>query len=169
MNLFIEFISRAAIGLLILIAIGASITPSDAAELYGPYNATVDRVIDGDTVKLHINVWPHETKSMSVRIDGVNAPEKSPRWKCSSIPATKSECMRLKKCEKVAGVKAALFVQSLLKPGQRVQVHKIKNGKFAGRVIGDIYTGDGFLSKILVNSGHARSYNGGKRSAWCAK
>ena len=58
--------------------------------------------------------------------------------------------------------------------GDRVTLHNIKLGKFAGRVLSDVQiqardsrlnTQD--LAELLIDHGHARRYDGGARSGWC--
>ena len=40
-----------------------------------------------------------------------------------------------------------------------------KKGKF-GRIIGTPYVGDTNVCELLVEEGHARVYDGGKRETW---
>ena len=46
------------------------------------YDATVVSVLDGDTVKVKILAWPEPLQLVSVRIDGIDTPEKGFRAKC---------------------------------------------------------------------------------------
>src|SRR5882762_7624479 len=43
--------------------------------LAGPVTATVDRVVDGDTIDVTARIWLGQTLAVRVRIDGVDAPE----------------------------------------------------------------------------------------------
>ena len=46
-----------------------------AEALAGPIAATVERVIDGDTIDVRARIWLGQTVAVRVRIDGVDAPE----------------------------------------------------------------------------------------------
>ena len=55
----------------------------------------------------------------------------------------------------------------------RDQLHNIKLGKFAGRVLADVQIHTGHrrstddLAELLIEAGHARPYDGGARAGWC--
>ena len=118
--------------------------------------ATVTSVYDGDTIKVQAEIWPGFIWSGSVRVLGIDTPEI--RGKCPE--------------EKAAAVAAREFVKRIV--GDRVTLHNIKLGKFAGRVLANVElqlrdsrrtTDD--LAEILIDHGHARRYDGGARSGWC--
>ena len=122
--------------------------------------ATVVSVYDGDTIKVQAEIWPGVTWAGSVRVLGVDSPER--RGKCSE--------------EKAAALAAKKFVERLV--GGRVLLHGIKLGKFAGRVLANVQIQDGSitddrqlisqdLAELLIDRGHARPYDGGKRAGWC--
>jgi len=46
-----------------------------AEALAGPITATVERVIDGDTIDVRARIWLGQTVAVRVRIDKVNTPE----------------------------------------------------------------------------------------------
>ena len=46
-----------------------------AEALAGPVAATVERVVDGDTIEVKAAIWLGQTLIIRVRIDGVDAPE----------------------------------------------------------------------------------------------
>jgi len=81
---------------LILFALIAS---AQAEETYGPYNARVLRIIDGDTVQVEVAIWPGLKQVTKLRLAGINTPEK--RGKVSV-------------CEKRAGYAATAFTRSFL-------------------------------------------------------
>ena len=126
--------------------------------------ATVVSVYDGDTIRVEAAHWPGHTWTGSVRVLGIDTPEI--RGKCPE--------------EKAAAIAARDFVIGVV--GDRVQLHNIKLGKFAGRVLAEVkiqdrtvtvddgvvvklFTQD--LAQILIEQGHARPYYGGSRSGWC--
>jgi len=114
------------------------------------YQADVVRVIDGDTVKLNVEIWPGLTQVINLRLDGVNTPEKR----------------GASDCEKEAGKKATEFTEWFLE-GHKVTVTDVKLGKYAGRVLGKISVGGVDLGQALIDTGHARPYVGGRRAGWC--
>jgi len=117
---------------------------------YGPYSAKLIRVLDGDTVEILVPLWPGLTKTTKLRLSGVNTPE----------------MRRASECEKKAGQQAKEFTVQFLAPGNIV-VTDVKNGKFAGRVLGNIHVNGHSLGQALIFSGLAKPYSGGKRLPWC--
>ena len=121
--------------------------------------ADVISVYDGDTIKVNANVWPGLTWRGSIRVRGVDTPEI--RGKCED--------------EKARARAAKEFVQSTIaqfplsdKAYWVVTLHNVKLGKFAGRVVADVELPDGTdLAALLIETGHARTYDGGARSGWC--
>jgi len=126
--------------------------PAMASETFGPYEADVIRVIDGDTVVVAAHVWPGLTQTISLRLDGVNTPEKR----------------RAPECEKILGRKATAFTTSFIGSAQTVRITGVHLGKFAGRALGKIEVpGKGDLGSALLAAGMAREYHGGHRGPWC--
>jgi endonuclease YncB( thermonuclease family) len=124
----------------------------------GPYTATIERVIDGDTVVVLINVFPSLFARLSVRVNGVDTPESLKRF---------SKCEK----EQLLGLEAKHFVKNIFKTVKYVKLTNVKFGKYAGRVLADIdfkYKGKMYnLSKLLISKGYAREYHGRKKSDWC--
>jgi endonuclease YncB( thermonuclease family) len=117
---------------------------------YGPYKAELVRVVDGDTIDVTIELWPGLTRKARIRLEGVNAPE----------TRTKLQC------EKTAGIAATEFTQAFVESGA-ITVDGVRNGKFAGRVLGHVFVDGNSLADVLLATGHARVYSGGKRKPWC--
>ena len=111
-------------------------TPADA---FGPYRGTVDVVHDGDTVHVRLDVGFDLNVYTRVRIDGINAPE-------LSTPA---------------GKQARDFAQTLLKPGDAVEVVSFGWDKYGGRIDGSIKMPDGRdFGQTMLDTGHAKPYTG---------
>jgi micrococcal nuclease len=135
------------------IAIGALLfVQAAAAASYGPYEATVVRVIDGDSLEVDVRLWPGLTQRVSIRIEGIDTPEKNG-------PA----------CERVLAEAAAKFTRNWVSVGPEVVVSDVSLDKYGGRVVGTVrrYGGLNSLGTALVAAGHAREYDGGKRGKWC--
>ncbi len=128
--------------------------PAGSAEevLPGPVPARVLRVVDGDTVVVRARIWLGQDIETSVRLDGVDTPER--RSRCEA--------------ERALAEKATQFLTARLTEGDVVSLRGVTYGKFAGRVLGRIETRAGEdLSTALIRAGLARPYDGGKREPWC--
>ena len=51
--------------------------------------------------------------------------------------------------------------------GSRVRLTDIRRGKYAGRVVADVWVDGERLADLLVAEGLGRPYDGGKRAGWC--
>jgi endonuclease YncB( thermonuclease family) len=121
-----------------------------AAALYGPYAAEVVEVKDGDTVVFEVSPWPDKVNTVRVRENGVDTPEKRTR----------------NLCEKAMGLEATQFTKDFLE-GKEITLNDLQYGKFAGRMLGNIYADGVPLGQSLLDAGLARPYHGGKRQPWC--
>ena len=119
------------------------------------YKATLDRVIDGDTIDVNIDLGFDISVNKRVRFAGINTPE--------------SRTRDLE--EKKKGLAAKARVQSILDENDTFTLESKEIGKY-GRVLGEIYVdtidnSDSFtmvsLNKLLITEGHAVEYHGGKR------
>jgi endonuclease YncB( thermonuclease family) len=134
----------------ILLALTLICFPLSAAEIFGPYEAEVVRIIDGDTIAVRAFTYPGEIKIVSVRVEGVDTPE------------LKGKCQK----ERELARKAKIFTENFV--GQRIRINNVRLGKFAGRIVADVETLDGkLLDKALIKAGLGRFYDGGKRQGWC--
>jgi len=121
-----------------------------AADLIpGPINARVVSVYDGDTLTVDAKPWPGLTVRSSVRVAGVDTPEI--RGKC--------------RAEKDMAVRARDFVRATL--GAQVQLTSVRLGKYAGRVIAEVWVNGRKLSDLLITENLGRPYLGGRRRGWC--
>jgi len=129
----------------------AACVPSRAEVLAGPVAADVIRVVDGDTLALRARIWIGLDLVVNARIRGIDTPELN------------GKCDR----EKAAAVAARAALEAIV--GDRgVQLRRIENDKYAGRVVADVVTNDGTeLGPAMIESGLARTYDGGSRDPWC--
>lgn len=113
--------------------------------------AEVVRVIDGDTFEARVHLWPGLDMTTRVRLRGIDAPE------------LKGNCAEELKMAEVAGE----ALRSLLADGD-VVIFNIGPDKYNGRVVADAATRQTpSVSSALLAAGHARRYEGGRRSGWC--
>lgn len=119
-----------------------------------PYNWQVTRIIDGDTVAVAAPWLPDPLKKeISVRIWGVDTPEKGFRAKCPK--------------EDERGKAATKFTQKTLSEAKEIKVHLRDWDKYGGRVLGDILADGKSLRTALIANGFAREYFGEAKGSWC--
>ena len=103
-------------------------TPKD----FYTYKAYCDRVIDGDTIKLHIDLGFDTFISEVVRLRGINTPE----------------------IETKEGQRAKRFVTRVLEGADDMIVKTHREDKF-GRTLADIWIDDEYLNQRLLDEGLA--------------
>ncbi len=116
---------------------GLALAPIHASEFSGPARGHVERVIDGDTVKMRVAIWLDQEIVVSVRLAGVDAPELF-RPKCDA--------------ERELARQAKSFVEDFLRDGE-VDLSEIEQGKYAGRVVARIEADGADLGAALVAAG----------------
>jgi micrococcal nuclease len=118
------------------------------------YDYKVLRTIDGDTVEFAANFLPEPLKpKLSLRILGIDTPEKGPRAQCSD--------------ENMKSLKAKLFTEQEINNAKDVKIFIKEWDKYGGRVLGDVILDGKPLSQKLIESGYAVAYDGGKKGDWC--
>ena len=105
-----------------LAAAGTSVLAQDIPSPYSEYYGTVERVIDGDTLVVRLDLWPGLEAIYSVRVRGVDAPE-----------------LRGAKCpqERLWAEEAKAQAEKLYGPGTTVRIENVELDSF-GRAIADI-------------------------------
>ena len=111
------------------------------------YNCKLDRVIDGDTIDVHIDlgfgVWLYKQR---VRLAGIDTPESRTR----------------NRVEKALGLLAKSRLSELC--GEQLMIKSLGKGKY-GRILGIPYTLDGQdICQQLIKENHAVEYWGGKKT-----
>lgn len=140
---------------IILTALMVMVTPASAKEKAGvTYDAQITRVIDGDTVAFAADFLPAPLKKeLSIRVYGVDTPEKGFRAKCPS--------------EAQRGEAASAFTKSAIAAASKRQIVLMDWDKYGGRVLGDILLDGMSLRKMLIINGYAREYYGEAKTSWC--
>ena len=114
------------------------------------YQAKVDRIVDGDTIDVTLDLGFDISYRGRVRFHGINAPESRTR----------------DAVEKEAGLAAKRYGEDwvgALEQKVIIQTTLDDRGKF-GRILGRILNEDGeCLNDEMVSLGHAVPYHGGKR------
>jgi endonuclease YncB( thermonuclease family) len=118
------------------------------------YDAVLTRVVDGDTVAFQANWLPDPLKKeLSVRVFGVDTPEKGHRAKCPS--------------EDARGQAASAFTKAQINAAQKRQIILMDWDKYGGRVLGDVLLDGKSLRQMLITNGFAREYYGEAKTSWC--
>jgi endonuclease YncB( thermonuclease family) len=118
------------------------------------YDYPITRVIDGDTVEFKAPFLPPPLKQvLSIRVFGVDTPEKSFRAKCPE--------------ELTLGKEATKFTKQLIKDSKKQQISIKDWDKYGGRILGDVILDGKSLSEELIKKGYARAYFGEKKESWC--
>lgn len=118
------------------------------------YDAVITRVIDGDTVAFEANWLPDPLKKeLSIRVFGVDTPEKGFRAQCPQ--------------EDARGQAATKFTKEAILASQKRQVVLMDWDKYGGRVLGDVILNGQSLRALLINNGFAREYYGEAKQSWC--
>lgn len=109
-------------------------------DLYN-YNATVLRVVDGDTVKLRIDLGFYIDWETNSRLAGINADE------------LRDEDPLLKE----SAYKAKEYLESVLKPGDRVRIRSKSLDKYKRPIVEIIHNGLN-INKVLLEKGLVKEY-----------
>ena len=118
------------------------------------YDAVITRVIDGDTVAFQATFLPPPLKQeLSIRVFGVDTPEKGFRAQCPS--------------EAARGAAATEFTKKLVAASTQRQVVLMDWDKYGGRVLGDVLLNGQSLRALLIQNGFAREYYGEAKTSWC--
>ena len=118
------------------------------------YDAVITRVIDGDTVAFQAPFLPAPLKpELSIRVFGVDTPEKGHRAQCPS--------------EDARGQAATAFTKKMVEQATTRQVVLMSWDKYGGRVLGDVLLNGQSLRSMLIQQGYAREYYGEAKTSWC--
>ena len=118
------------------------------------YDAVITRVIDGDTVAFQADFLPAPLKKeLSIRVFGVDTPEKGFRAQCPS--------------EAQRGEAASAFTKQAVAASTQRQVVLIDWDKYGGRVLGDVLLDGKSLRQMLITKGFAREYYDEAKQSWC--
>jgi endonuclease YncB( thermonuclease family) len=118
------------------------------------YDFPITRVIDGDTVAFQAPFLPQPLKKeLSIRVYGVDTPEKGFRAKCPK--------------ENELGQAATAFTKNKIQQSQKRQIVLMDWDKYGGRVLGDVLLDGQSLRMMLIQNGFAREYYGEAKQSWC--
>ena len=114
--------------------------------------AVVDYIFDGDTFSAGVKLDADVEITVRVRLINIDTPEMN--GKC--------------KAEKVMAQSARDLLGVLMPRGTAVELENIKDDKYLGRINANVILPDGRdVGRVMIDSGLARPYSGGKRQPWC--
>lgn len=117
------------------------------------YQWKVIRVLDGDTLEVDASAFLPAELKLTVRVLGIDTPEKSPKAKCLD--------------EGVLAAQASTFTLNKVMNAKTISFSNIKWDKFGGRVLATVTIDGNDLSRDLIAAKLARPYHGEKKQAWC--
>ena len=110
------------------------------------YNCTVEKVVDGDTIDVVLDLGFDILYKSRVRLFGIDTPESRTR----------------NKDEKARGKMASAFLKEAIEDGEKVVIQtKLKDsrGKF-GRVLGDVVVDGKNINQLMIVDHMAVAYHG---------
>lgn len=112
------------------------------------------KITDGDTIKLDVSKESPLIKKLglSVRIKGIDTPEKGSKAKCDK--------------ENALGQQATKFTTDLV-GNKELLLSQVENDKYGGRIVANVKVGGVDIAQELLKKGLARVYNGEKKKSWC--
>jgi endonuclease YncB( thermonuclease family) len=120
------------------------------------YDYKLIRIIDGDTVVFKADFLPPPLKQeLSIRVYGVDTPEKGFRAKCPE--------------EAKRGLEATTYTKHIIANAKKIEVVLMNWDKYGGRVLGDVLIDGQSLRYLLIANGYAREYYGDTKQSWCNK
>ena len=133
---------------------GAMVPPSRKS-CYNFRVVKIDRVVDGDTIDVTIDLGFDLYKKERVRIAGVDTPEKRTRDLEEKALGLDATYWMKKQLEDTIAGDEELIIRTELKGG---------TGKY-GRLLGWLYVGDDTVSlnEQMITEGYAWSYDGGTK------
>ena len=124
------------------------------AESYGDYQGAVYvRNYDGDTITFNLpGLHPIISEKISIRVNGIDTPE------------IKGKCEK----EKYDAKQAQQMVANILKDADQIVLRNMERGKYF-RIAADMIVDGESLGDILVETGMAIRYDGGRKvKGWCS-
>jgi len=106
------------------------------------YNASVVRVVDGDTIQLNIDLGFKMFYKTNCRLNGLNA----------------SELNSKDVDERISALASKSFLESQLPQGETIKIVSKSLDKY-GRALVEIYKGDVNINEVMLDLGHAKPYN----------
>ena len=118
--------------------------------IYGPYNATVVDVLDGDTLRLKVALWPGEDRTMDIHVLGVDTPSLIGACDLESLMAKEARAMT----RAIVGNQVRLMDVKQLGPNKSFYA-QVRNARGER------------LDEALIKAGYGKAFEKGKQASWC--
>ena len=119
-----------------------------------PIEVKVKKFVDGDTFEIDpSNIIKIPGLGLSIRVNGIDTPEKGGRAGC------KSEANLAKE--------ASEETKKILLRSKKIEIDNYHWDKFGGRIVADVYVDGALLSKQIIDKNLAKPYFGKKKESWC--
>lgn len=127
----------------------------NAAQTSAPLSLPIRGGVDGDTIRSQIDALPCPLCKVSVRIRGIDTPEKGVRAKCAK--------------EADLANQASNFTKSLINSATTMTILDTKWDKYGGRIDGYVIINNHNIGDQLIKAGLAQPYTGkGRKPDWCS-
>lgn len=118
--------------------------------IYGPYNATVVDVINAETLRLNVAVWPGEDRMITIHVEGLET------------PSINGAC----EIEKLMAKEARAVTETIV--GRQVRLNDVQQSNNGGKIYAQIRNIRGErLDEALIKSGYARAIVKDESINWC--
>lgn len=119
---------------------------------YGPYNASVLEVLDADTLRLNVAVWPGEDRQIDVHVLGVDTPSLAGACALETLMAKEAREMT----RAIVGKQVRLMDVKQIGQGKKIyaQVRNIRGER---------------LDEKLIQTGYGEKFEKNKFVSWCPK
>lgn len=131
------------------------------------YRGSVDRVYDGDTIWVTLDLGFDMLFRCSIRLKGIDTPES--KINITKHPERKKEKalakIAKKRMKELCGKEVWVESKKLLKGSTKDNVKESTAKEKYGRVLGNIYQMDGTnIADVLIREGYAIKYRGKKKT-----
>jgi micrococcal nuclease len=109
----------------------------------------VTSIYDGDTFTVEVDEWPEIIRRVPVRIIGIDCPELR-----DNRPAIKEKAREAK-----------VFTVTKLRAAKKITLRDMGRDKYF-RIVTKVEVDGEDLGKLLIDAGHAKPYDGGKKATW---
>lgn len=132
---------------------------------------SVVEVYDGDTIKTTLDALPSPLNKVSIRIYGIDTPEKPAKSFPTSGKLGRSKCAK----EANLSIEATKYLKELVKAhGNEIIIKDFKWGKYGGRIVAKVFLYDLNnntkinIANAMIENGYAVEYFGGRKTKnWC--
>lgn len=136
-----------------LFVVLAAVSAASAAARFGPYEAELLRVLDGDTFDMRVHIWPHPLYNPTVRVRLANA----------DAPEMDSSLA----CEREKAAAAFDLVSMWFRTGKRIEIVDVVADSLGGRYRARVLIDGVDIGESLKATGYGRVWKRGDKTPWC--